>query len=421
MFQHPGHALAFVIVCLTAANGFAQAYLPPREVKVLPVFFVAQGEQPPTREQTERLMRHLEWTRTRYQELLKDHGTFALAQKEPKIYRSTRELDFYRALPEAGAPQFASEFLDALNCNRYTCPYIFVTVVMNPKDDFPTGGGRPLNGGLNTGGGIVLLSSFALDHVPHFQSTLQHELGHAFGLPHVDAYGYDMTRSASLMSYNPAHHTDGFLPSSTPGELIPEDRRALALNKRVFPKLRFDTNKDIPRGYSLAPKIVCLGPMRIPGQPEGVKVTTTSGEIYGSKVANIVQGQILPSRKTGETTFDAKTMWHSAHAASGWVSVELTFPCEVELTQIRIHSQHSGQYHAAHAVRIARLIGTNKFRPVIETSLKSIDDALGLPKVKAQTWKLDFRAGPSGFVVLRGIQFYAGKDEIFPSLVPFPN
>ncbi len=95
---------------------------------------------------------------------------------------------------------------------------------MNPNDGWPAGGGRPFNGGFNTGGGIVIMSSNGLDRAPNFQSTLQHELGHAFGLPHVDVYGYDMQTNMSMMSYNPSHHTNGFEPSATPGRFIPEDR-----------------------------------------------------------------------------------------------------------------------------------------------------------------------------------------------------
>ena len=106
--------------------------------------------------------------------------------------------------------------------------------MMNPKDDIPTPGGRPLNGGFNTGGGIIILSSFTLDRSPYIQSTLQHELGHAFGLPHVDVYGYDMKTNASIMSYDPRHHTKGFTESRKPGKLIPEDRHGYAQCAGIF-------------------------------------------------------------------------------------------------------------------------------------------------------------------------------------------
>lgn len=412
------NVLCIVAVGLVAGAARGQEAVPPREVKVLPVFFVPQGEPAPTEDQTERLVRHLAWCRTRYRELLRNQVTFAVAPQAPRVYQSERELAFYRAQPESSAPQIVRELLTELKSTRYNCPYILLVVMMNRKDDFPVGGGRPLNGGLNTGGGIVILSSFALDRSPNFQSTLQHELGHAFGLPHVDVYGYDMKSNDSIMSYNPRHHTKGFTPSQTPGKLIPEDLRALALNQRVFPGLQFDPEKEVPQGYSMAARIVPLGPMKIPGQPDGVKVTTDSGEDYGSKVANIAQGRIAPNKRDGKVTFNAKTMWHSTKAPTGWVSIEVAFPYEVELTRVEIHSQHSGEYHAAHAVGVSVQDCAERFSVVRNANLKSADDTVRLPKTKGRVWRFRFLAGRSGCVVLRGLRFFSADDELFPPLVP---
>ncbi len=89
--------------------------------------------------------------------------------------------------------------------------------------------------------------------------------------------------------------------------------------------------------------------MKIPGQPEGPVVTTRSGEEYESKIANIVQGRIAQNERNGKVAFDARTMWCSANTATGWVTAQITFPYEVELTRIVVHSQHSGQYHIARA------------------------------------------------------------------------
>ncbi len=171
-------------------------------------------------DQAKKLMRHLMWSQQRYKELLGNQTTFAVAEKKPRIYRAENSLDYYRKQAEGGAPQMVGEMLSDLKMNRYICPYILLLVVMNPKVDFPLGGGRPFNGGINTGGGVIQLSSFALDRSPNFQSTMQHELGHSFGLPHVDVYGYSMESNDSLMSYNPKHHTKEFIPSVTPGRLI---------------------------------------------------------------------------------------------------------------------------------------------------------------------------------------------------------
>jgi len=232
----------------------------------LPLFFVAKGEAPPTERQIANLQKHITWAQTRYKEMLKGRDTFTLVEGKPQVYRAEHDAAYYRAQPEGAAPQMVDELLRRCKYNRYNCPLVFVAVVMNSRDDYPPGGARPFNGGINTGGGIVEMSSYGLDRAPNFQSTLQHELGHAFGLPHVDVYGYDMDANPSIMSYNPTHHTHGFKPSATPGVLIAEDIRGLALNRRVFPRLRFDPAKDVPQGYTMQ-KIVVLGPMEIPGHP----------------------------------------------------------------------------------------------------------------------------------------------------------
>jgi Tfp pilus assembly protein PilZ len=364
-------------------------------------------------------MRHLKLSQTRYRELLGQKTTFAIAEEKPRVHHSPRPLEFYRAQPEASAPEAVSELLTAFNYNRFNCPFILLVVMMNPKDNFPNPGGRPLNGGFNTGGGVIVLSSFTLDRSLYFQSTLQHELGHAFGLPHVDVYGYDMKTNASMMSYDHRHETKGFTESRKPGKFIPEDRRGLALNQRAFPGLHFDPEKDIPRGYSISKRIVTMEPMRIPGQPAGLVVTTRSGEEYGSTVANIVRGRIAENEKSDKVTFDAKTMWHSAKTETGWVAVQIAFPYEVELTRIVVHSQHSGQYHIAKAVRVALGDNGEHLRQVIETNLDSADGGVSFPATKGRLWQLELRADETGEVTLRGLQFFSGEDELFPPLVPY--
>jgi hypothetical protein len=230
---------------------------PPKHISVRPVFVVPAGEAAPTTAQAASLLRHLRMARDRYTALLDGRDSFALdtAVSIVRIAQGVREL---RGLPEDAVPTIVAALLDTFRVSRVTNPWIFVTVVMNPREDYPVGGGRPINGGFNTGGGVVALSSWNLDRVPYFQSTLQHELGHAFGLVHVDVYGHDMQRDSSLMSYNPGHHTNGLLPSRTPGGLGAEERRTLSLNHRVFPHVAADT-----AGFAPVP----LGPMDLPGHP----------------------------------------------------------------------------------------------------------------------------------------------------------
>jgi hypothetical protein len=42
-----------------------------------------------------------------------------------------------------------------------------------------------------------------------------------------------------------------------------------------------------------------------------------------------------------------------------------------------------------------------------------------LPKTKGQVWRLEFQAGESQQVVLRGLRYFSGADELFPPLVPY--
>src|SRR6516165_10709125 len=154
----------------------------PEQVSVLPLFFVPAGESAPTDTQKQTLGRHLEVCRKRYAEMLGNRDGFRVAPGGPRAIRSRKSLAELHALPEDAAPEIVATLLTEFKVNRYTCPYVFLAVVMNPGQDWPAGGGRPLNGGFDTGGGIVVLSSRGLDATPHFQSTVQHELGHGFGL-----------------------------------------------------------------------------------------------------------------------------------------------------------------------------------------------------------------------------------------------
>ncbi|HEY1190236.1 MAG TPA: hypothetical protein VGE74_21500 [Gemmata sp.] len=413
-------AWVVVVAGTLAPTVRAQDAVLPRAVKVLPVFFVPKGEAEPTDEQSKWLVQHLEWAQKRYKELLRDQDTFTIADEKLRVFKSTRGLSYYREQPEGAAPALVDELLTDWKLTRFNCPYVMLVVVMNLKDEFPVGGGRPLNGGINTGGGVIQMSTFAMDTLPNFQSTLQHELGHSFGLPHVDVYGYDMKTNDSFMSYNQKHRTKQFEPSATPGKMIPEDLRALALNRRVFPKLKFDPTKDVPAGYKLAPRIITLGPMKIPNHPDLPKFVTASGEEFGSKVANLANGPLVPNKKTadGKVTFNPATMWQSAKTKTGLVSLDVTFPYEVELTRIGIHSQHSGEHNPALAVRVSVQGPKEQFRRLVQTKLKSADDAVTVPKTKGRVWRFELQPGPSQSVTLRGLRFYSGTDELFPPQVP---
>ncbi len=395
------------------------AYLPPERVEVLPLFIVPKGAPSPTRAQQNKLVRHLEWSQRRYREMLGDRDTFSIAREKPHVLRSEHPLEFYRRQPKGrSALLWTAELLAEFKQTRFNCPYVFVVVVMNGKDRFPVGGGRPINGGINSGGGYLHISSYALDRLPNFQSTLQHELGHAFGLPHVDVYRYDMKTNASIMAYNQNHKTNGFKPARVPGVLIPEDVRTLARNDRVFTKLRFDAKRDVPRGYKMA-RFTTLGPMTIPGHPDyAVEAEVLSGgEHNGSSVKNIVQGQLEPSTGPG-VQFHARRMWAGGTGPNTWVSAEFTFPMPVELTGIGVHSQHSGKYNMAAAVKVQAQSGS-RFETLVEQPVRKPDVVVSFEPTTARTWRLFFKTGKQPKVCIRGLRFFSGGDEIFSPRIPF--
>ncbi|MBU0639577.1 MAG: hypothetical protein KKB50_11985 [Planctomycetes bacterium] len=220
---------------------------------------------PPPPEYSDLVTKHLVWAQNRYRDLLSGQDTFQIAAGTPLVLSGQKDIAQYQASNDGGAEASLQELFLHDRVDRNSCRFIYIVLFVG-TGPWPGGGGRPINGGLNTGGGIIILSADLLAK-PNFQSTLRHELGHAFGLPHVDVYGYDMSTNPSLMSYNPVHHTRGFEDSPTPGVLIPEDLRALSRAKRIFPNFTINPARDYPPGYTQAP-LVMLGPMQIGGQAE---------------------------------------------------------------------------------------------------------------------------------------------------------
>lgn len=393
----------------------AESQLPER-VAVMPVAFIPSDQKPPTATEKAVFLKHIQWTQRRFRELLAGE-TFDIAKPLVTIVKGRRPLDYYRNANEGGAPEIVSELLTHFKVSRFECPHVYCIMLMNGRDGFPAGGGRPINGGLNNGAGMMYIASHELTHNRHFQCTLQHELGHSFGLCHVDAYGYDMQANDSVMSYNPAHHNQGFAASPTPGAFIAEDRRALAFNDRVFAKLAFDPERDIPEGYSLSKRIVPLGPMTLPGQPEFYpRVTTNGGEDLGSKVANVVQQEIQPSAGPG-ITYNPQTMWHSKPLPNGEANLEITFPFPVQLTGIAIHSQHSGIDHHVTAMRL-ETADSSKRVVAARQAVTEVDERITFPAQTATRWSLTLTASATRILVIRGLQFFDGEQELFSHMVP---
>lgn len=345
--------------------------------------------------------------------MLGNKSTFAIPEK-PEVYESTRTLAYYQNLDNHRL-QMADELIRWKESDRYDCKFVFLAVVMNTRDKFPRASGAPFNGGFNTGGGLTMFGLHALHKSKKFQSTLQHELGHSFGLNHIDVYGYDMKTNESIMSYNDDHHAVNFKLSRKPGILIPEDIRGLAMNDLVFPNLDFDPTRDVPEGYKLG-RIVNFPPMKIVNQPTGVKVTTPSGETYKSKVSNIVHGRIPPSVDRGEVDFQASRMWHSDKLETGWATVFLDFPKPVTLDRIDIYSQHSGYAHAVVAAKVFTEDGKSELQ-CDETGLEP-HASLSFNSVKSKKWRLELKSGKKRTVVVRGLRFFNGPREMYPQLIP---
>jgi len=210
--------------------------LPGARVSVLPVLFVPRGTQVVTDGIDAAVAQQLAIARAHYQSLL--GTTFAVTPGPVAVLNGAFSDEHYQTADRAN--RVMQELLAWRRTDRYTN---VVFLVLYASGDTPiAGGGIPFNGAPGTGGGYIELdlASLTTDHPYPFQSSLVHELGHAFGLPHAECYGYDQMTASSIMSYDPRHWSSGTTPSATPGDFSPEDRAALALNQRVFPGLRYD-------------------------------------------------------------------------------------------------------------------------------------------------------------------------------------
>ncbi len=386
-------------------------YYPPEKISVLPILHVPKDSPEPDPELAKNIFRHVEWAQRRYSELL--GTTFQIARKETLVFKGRYTLDQYRAFDNKIGTHLHAQYFDHLNVNRFNCPYVLFSVLYNTKDAFPHGRGGPMNGGFNTGGGTVLMSSNAFTDRPNAQSTFQHELGHAFGLPHVDAYGYKLRGdSPSIMAYNPKHHTDYFKPSATPGIFIPEDLRGLSLNDIALPNFEFDPDVHLPPDYKIKGRVQTHSAGRYQGVTDyHIDVSTDAGEAFQTEVRRVVIGRIYPSPGP-ELSFDRHSMWHS-ETITGEANINLTFPFPVELTKIRIYSGHSGKYHAIKSARVLVSRDGDEYRELGRRKFQGFNDQIDFPNTESQSWRLVLTPGESKKLVIRGTRFYSGGTEIF--------
>ncbi len=406
--------------------------LPPR-ISVVPVFLVPSDRTPPTATETKKLKDHLVWSQSRYKVMLKNRDTF-LIDRDPVVVTDSHNATYWGT---ADGGTVMQKMLSNFAFDRFNNPYIYAVVLQGVAGGT---GSVTMNGGINTGGAVLLIRQQSWNE-PNFQSTLQHELGHSFGLNHSWESGYfagpscggtpstcvqtsaslacrfSQDRGWTIMSYNVCHQTNGMNPAANPGVLLPEDIANLALNKRVFPALYFDPETDLPTNVSGVYRMLAhQGTSAIPGQVSGdVTVTTSFGETFGTVVTNVARKVIRKSNPT--VAFDPGTMWHSGPTNSvGWVQLTVQFPTQVTLSGLGVHTQHSGAYHGADRVQVTA--GTQ----VIVQKPVAIDDIVSFTPTAATTWTFAFHS-TSGYVLVRGLQFYTqgGSNwttEIFPSRYP---
>lgn len=396
-------------------NRLSPTGAPWRRIQVLPVFFVPSDEQPPKEQQMELFRKHLELAKERFRVMLKNRDTFDLSPTT-SIYRSANSLDFFKSKQERLGDFVTIELLDYFHVDRHACPYVFAVVLMNPHDNVPAGGGIPINAGYNTGGGILEVASYRLDTGDSFQNTLEHELGHAFGLPHVgEAYGHDMQTSPSIMSYNPRKNWQGLTPAEEPGSLIPEDLKAISYNKRVFPDFTFDAQTDIPAGYPMVNTVIALyPPVRLPGHPPyEVQVSSESPTQEGS-LNNVVPKFIESPQST-----KMENLWVSGDAPEdGWIRITVQFPEEETLTSIALHSQHGESINRAQAMRVEYKAGNNLMM-VTEQKIETPDELVSFAQKKAQLWRFSLKPGESKRVTIRGMEFFNGDIQLYAPLYPY--
>ncbi len=411
----------FTIIASVANSNTHQESDFPGSIRVKPVFFVPKNEQAPTQQQKIKLIRHLKLAQKWYKRMLLNRDTYELVEGKPQIIDGKYTLDEYIEKYDNIALQVTSEILTTLNLTRFNCPYIFLIIFMQPDRGVPNPSGVPFNGGINNGPGLVIIPSHRLDTYSNIQGTIQHELGHSFGLVHTAVYGYDMKTNSSIMSRgntNIMHNGFRLNPKAT---LIPEDLRTLSYNKKVFPKFHYDLKKDVPEGYKISNVFRSFGPREILGQKSfKIIVSTKDHELEGTSVSNIVHTAIRtdqyynPKSRVG---FDPKTMW-LCQPENGKITATLTFPIPVSLSKLCIHSGCGGKYHSAKSVQV-QVENKDRFVDLCTVELKYLDEYISFNKTKAQVWRFSFKTQMNRKIIIRGVRFFTDRCEIFSPVVPY--
>ena len=234
------------------AAGIVPDFRNTQQVCVLPIIFIPSDVPLPDAEIASSKQLFLEYLakgQALYQGLM---GTTFCVENEVLAYRSPHNTAYYAA---DGGSKMVNEVFAVENEDRYSSGHVYLMLFARP-DGYKGelfGGGRTFNGPPNTGGGFVQLeyTSLTKEYPYHFLSTVVHELGHSFGLTHVNCFGNDLNSGDSIMSYSAAHGSNGLEWTGRPSNFNPEEYYELSLNKRVFPDFnytsaKYDPNNEMP-------------------------------------------------------------------------------------------------------------------------------------------------------------------------------
>lgn len=439
----------------------------PPAVAVVPVFIIPSDQPEPTRLElaAHNFGVHLQIARRKYRTMLRrgelDRGTFTLASWDETAQEARAIGDDPTAsvspvvlhVDETAGDiadqyfvenyDFAASVLDAAGCEQASCPFVFAISVVG--DPFFVGnvnkeGARKLNHGLNNGGGLAFfnynagpLGASEANTTVTFQSTLLHELGHAFGLEHISAYcpecdseAYDQATSSSIMSYNednqiegcgyanpdsePCEYPGDSVVDALPGILMGEDVLRLSHNDRAFPELDWIAALD---GFPLRGS--ALQNTRIAGHTTVSLIGPTDNR------PSVLIGDKGEPMLPFFASFDGRRSWRRRNLnAFEWVTVEIQLPQAVTLREVDVYTGHSSGIGMTTGLRLRQDGAT---QAIFAGSVPFANRALELPAgTTGDTFSLDVRANGFGALTLRAVRLFVDDGgqplEIFPASEP---
>ena len=315
--------------------------------------------------------------------------TFEMAKSTVTTVRGARPLD-YRGRPENGTGH-GRRIAKALQ--SFAVRESLRVLPWSPTRDNYRRRRRTINGGLNSGGGVMFLSSFQLHRNKALSNHPAARLGHGFGLPHPDVYGYDLKSiHRSCRTVRPI--TNGF-SRTTPGVFIPRSTGG-SLMIASLPVPRSTPNAMFVRGTNYRRRSLPLGPMVLPGLPDFYPRSTDAGEAVPTRSA---MPSAVNQANAGLASPTMPDMWHSD---------KLTKPATLTIRFVRgganghrdsLSAQRTRPPRRRHA---ARCVSGRRFRQVVKQKLSAVDAIVEFP-APPRRLKLT-RARKSKILVIRGIR-----------------